>query len=76
MIHLFLYRNGSCFNRTIVLSFLILLLISLANMVHQLGPLEENVLAHISYQIVSALAYLRKYLKRVHRDIKSIKFVN
>jgi mitogen-activated protein kinase kinase 3 len=71
MIHLFLYRNGSCFNCTIAFSFLLLLfLISLANMVHQLGPLEENVLAHISYQIVSALAYLRKYLKRVHRDIK------
>ena len=43
---------------------------SLANMVHQLGPLEENVLAHISYQVVYALAYLRKHLKRVHRDIK------
>ena len=39
-------------------------------MVHQLGPLEENVLAHISYQIVHALAYLRRHLKRVHRDIK------
>ena len=45
-------------------------LFSLANMVHQLGPLEENVLAHITYQIVFALAYLRRHLKRVHRDIK------
>ena len=56
-------------NRVVFL-FIFSLLFSLANMVHQLGPLEENVLAHISYQIVHALAYLRRHLKRVHRDIK------
>ena len=43
---------------------------SLANMVHQLGPLDEPVLAHIAFQIVFALAYLKRTLRRVHRDIK------
>ena len=43
---------------------------SLANMTHQLGPIEEPVLAHIAFQIVFGLAYLKRTLKRVHRDIK------
>jgi serine/threonine protein kinase len=42
---------------------------SLANVIDQVGPLPEFVLANIAYQILWGLAYL-KHDKRVHRDIK------
>lgn len=42
---------------------------SLANVVAQAGALPEDALAHISYQILYGLAYLKLH-KRVHRDIK------
>lgn len=42
---------------------------SLANVLSQLGPIPEDVLAHIAYQILWGLAYL-KHEKRVHRDVK------
>lgn len=42
---------------------------SLANVLNQVGPIPENVLASIAYQILWGLAYL-KHEKRVHRDIK------
>ena len=39
---------------------------SLANVVHQVGAIPENVLASIAYQILWGLAYLY-HEKRVHR---------
>jgi len=42
---------------------------SLANVVNQVGPIPENVLAGIAFQILWGLAYL-KHEKRVHRDVK------
>ena len=42
---------------------------SLANVLSQVGPIPEGVLASIAYQILWGLAYL-KHEKRVHRDIK------
>jgi serine/threonine protein kinase len=42
---------------------------SLANVLDQVGPIPERVLASIAYQILWGLAYL-KHDKRVHRDIK------
>jgi len=42
---------------------------SLANVLSQVGPIPESVLASIAYQILWGLAYL-KHEKRVHRDIK------
>lgn len=42
---------------------------SLANLVHQLGPIPEEVLASIVFQVLWALGYLH-HEKRVHRDIK------
>ena len=42
---------------------------SLANVLSQVGPVPESVLASIAYQILWGLAYL-KHEKRVHRDIK------
>lgn len=39
---------------------------SLANVVHQVGAVPENVLASIAYQILWGLAYLY-HEKRVHR---------
>ena len=42
---------------------------SLANVLHQVGPIPERVLASIAYQILWGLAYL-KHEKRVHRDLK------
>ena len=45
MIHLFLYRNGSCFNRTIASSFLLLLLlISLAKYGTSIGSIRRKCL--------------------------------
>jgi mitogen-activated protein kinase kinase 3 len=42
---------------------------SLANVLSQLGPIPEHVLAPIAYQILWGLAYM-KHEKRVHRDVK------
>lgn len=42
---------------------------SLANVIDQVGPIPEQVLASIAFQILWGLAYL-KHEKRVHRDIK------
>ena len=42
---------------------------SLANVLNQVGPIPEKVLASIAYQILWGLAYL-KHEKRVHRDMK------
>lgn len=42
---------------------------SLANVLDQVGPIPERVLASIAYQILWGLAYL-KHDKRVHRDLK------
>lgn len=42
---------------------------SLANVLVQVGPIPERVLAHITFQILWGLAYL-KHDKRVHRDLK------
>lgn len=42
---------------------------SLANVLNQVGPIPEQVLANIAYQILWGLAYL-KHEKRVHRDVK------
>lgn len=42
---------------------------SLANVMNQVGPIPENILASIAYQILWGLAYL-KHEKRVHRDLK------
>lgn len=42
---------------------------SLANVLSQVGPIPESVLASIAHQILWGLAYL-KHEKRVHRDIK------
>ena len=42
---------------------------SLANVLDQVGPIPERVLAAMSYQILWGLAYL-KHEKRVHRDVK------
>ena len=43
---------------------------SLTNMLHQIGPLNEGVLAPIAYQVIYGLAYLKSVLKRMHRDLK------
>jgi hypothetical protein len=42
---------------------------SLANVLDQVGPIPEPVLANMAYQILWGLAYL-KHDKRVHRDVK------
>ena len=42
---------------------------SLANVLNQVGPIPERVLASMAYQILWGLAYL-KHDKRVHRDMK------
>lgn len=42
---------------------------SLANVLDQVGPVPEAILAAIAYQILWGLAYL-KHDKRVHRDVK------
>mmetsp|Transcript_11821 Transcript_11821/g.11464 ORF Transcript_11821/g.11464 Transcript_11821/m.11464 type:complete len:343 (-) Transcript_11821:432-1460(-) len=42
---------------------------SLANVLNQVGPIPERVLASMAYQILWGLAYL-KHDKRVHRDVK------
>ena len=42
---------------------------SLANVLAQVGPIPEEVLASIAFQILWGLAYL-KHDKRVHRDVK------
>ena len=42
---------------------------SLANVLAQVGPIPEHVLASIAFQILWGLAYM-KCEKRVHRDIK------
>ncbi len=42
---------------------------SLHNVIHQVGPMPEWILANIVYQILWGLAYL-KHEHRVHRDIK------
>jgi mitogen-activated protein kinase kinase 3 len=43
---------------------------SLANVMHQIGPLNEPVLAQITYQILYGLQYMKQVLKRFHRDLK------
>lgn len=42
---------------------------SLANVLAQVGPVPERVLANMAFQILWGLAYL-KHDKRVHRDLK------
>ncbi len=42
---------------------------SLANVLDQVGPIPESVLASMAFQILWGLAYL-KHDKRVHRDLK------
>jgi mitogen-activated protein kinase kinase 3 len=42
---------------------------SLANVLSQVGPIPEKVLASMAFQILWGLAYL-KHEKRVHRDVK------
>lgn len=42
---------------------------SLANVISEVGPIPERILASIAYQVLWGLAYL-KHDKRVHRDIK------
>ena len=42
---------------------------SLANVLSQVGPIPERVLASMAFQILWGLAYL-KHEKRVHRDVK------
>lgn len=42
---------------------------SLCNVLSQVGPIPERVLASMAYQILWGLAYM-KHEKRVHRDIK------
>eukprot|EP01031_Cornospumella_fuschlensis_P027372 gene27372-33062_t len=42
---------------------------SLANVLAQVGPIPESVLANMAFQILWGLAYL-KHDKRVHRDLK------
>ena len=42
---------------------------SLANVLAQVGPIPERVLANMAFQILWGLAYL-KHEKRVHRDMK------
>lgn len=42
---------------------------SLANVLNQIGPIPESVLANIAYQVLWGLAYL-KHEKQVHRDVK------
>jgi len=42
---------------------------SLANVLSQVGPIPESVLASIAFQILWGLAYM-KHDKRVHRDVK------
>ena len=42
---------------------------SLANVLDQVGPVPEAILANMAYQILWGLAYL-KHEKRVHRDVK------
>lgn len=42
---------------------------SIANVLDQVGPIPEKVLAAIAYQILWGLSYL-KHEKRVHRDVK------
>ena len=42
---------------------------SLANVLSQVGPIPEKVLASIAFQILWGLAYL-KHEKKVHRDVK------
>ncbi len=42
---------------------------SLCNVLHQMGPIPEWILANMVYQILWGLAYL-KHEHRVHRDIK------
>jgi serine/threonine protein kinase len=41
----------------------------LANVLDQVGPVPEAILANMAYQILWGLAYL-KHEKRVHRDVK------
>lgn len=42
---------------------------SLANVLSQVGPIPETVLANMAFQIIWGLAYM-KHEKRVHRDLK------
>jgi serine/threonine protein kinase len=42
---------------------------SLANVLEQVGPVPESVLANITYQVLWGLCYL-KHEHRIHRDIK------
>lgn len=42
---------------------------SLANVLSQVGPIPEKILASMTYQILWGLAYM-KHDKRVHRDLK------
>lgn len=42
---------------------------SLANVLDQVGPIPESVLANMAFQILWGLAYM-KHDKRVHRDMK------
>ena len=47
---------------------------SLANVLDQVGPIPESVLASMAFQILWGLAYL-KHDKRVHRDLKPSKLL-
>ena len=42
---------------------------SLANVVDQVGPVPEAVIANMAFQMLAGLNYMKKH-KRVHRDIK------
>lgn len=42
---------------------------SLSNLLAQLGPVPEGVLANMTFQVLWGLAYL-KHVKRLHRDLK------